>query len=204
MTSTNRSGTSRLTASSTAHSAARIAACDPSIPTTIGDCVVVESPIAVPLTSRVVELRTVGAVVWAAALFGDRYHATRMRTCGTASLSMSERMRSRVDADLGELRYRAGCQPDQRAFQQRRGKRFADGQRVGASVVVGGQEQDLGVVFGNFEASFGSTGDGEHPSDTDAVTLGRRDEGTVRDSLRCLEWRSPPVQFVMVGSVVEP
>ena len=49
------------------------------------------------------------------------------------------------------------------------------------------------MVFRNFEASFGPTVDGERPSDADSVTLGRRDEGTIRDSFRCLEWRCPPV-----------
>ena len=47
ITATNRSGTSRLTASSIAHSAARMAACEPSMPTTIGNCGVVDSRIAI-------------------------------------------------------------------------------------------------------------------------------------------------------------
>ncbi len=48
ITSTKRSGTSRLTASSIAHSAAWIAACEPSMPTTIGYWVAVEWRIAIP------------------------------------------------------------------------------------------------------------------------------------------------------------
>ena len=70
------------------------------------------------------------------------------------------------DGDLGEVCYRAGCQAGHRAFQQRRGKRFAGSQRVSASVVVGGQQQNPGVVFGNFEASFGPTADRKDSSDT--------------------------------------
>jgi hypothetical protein len=100
---------------------------------------------------------------------------TRMRTCGTASWSISDRMSLRVTSDLGEVRYRARCQAGHRALQECCGERFAGSQRVGASVVVGGQQQDLSVVFRNFEASFGPARDGECSSDTDSVTLGRRD-----------------------------
>jgi hypothetical protein len=60
-------------------------------------------------------------------------------------------------------------------------------------MAVGGEQQDFGVVFGYLGASFGLMGEGEYPIYTDSVTLGCRNQRTIRDTLGRLEWCCPPM-----------
>ena len=100
--------------------------------------------------------------------------------------------------------HRARGEANHGAFQQDRGKRFAARQSISAAVTVSGQQQDHGLIFRNLNAALRPMDDRKHPLDADPIALRRGDQSAVWDALRFFERSGPPVQFIVVSTVVEP